>query len=50
MELIKQETREKILEILAKENPEVDKTKLNKIIDKICSTSIYILNKYFKRK
>lgn len=50
METIKQETREKILEILAKENPEVDKTKLNKIIDKICSTSIYILNKYFKRK
>ena len=49
METIKQETREKLLEILAEENPEVDKTKLNKIIDKICTTSIYLINKYFKK-
>lgn len=50
METIKKETREKLLEILQEENPNEDKKKLNKIIDKICTTSIYIINKYFKKE
>lgn len=50
MELIKDKTREELLEILSEEYPNEDKNTLNKMIDKIVMLSLNLVNRYFKKK